>query len=56
MKSAYSAIHDFDWVLISFVVCIIQIVTLCTLRVGNPNNILKLNYSSFLSFNKAPAV
>ena len=36
MKSAYSAIQGFDWVLISCVVRIIQIFRLCTLRVGNP--------------------
>ena len=36
MKSAYSAIKGFDWVLISCVVCIIQIFMICTLRAGNP--------------------
>ena len=33
MKSAYSEIQGFDWVLISCVVCLIQIFRLCTLRV-----------------------
>jgi hypothetical protein len=36
MKSAYSATKGFDWVLISCVVCIIQIFTICTLRAGDP--------------------
>jgi hypothetical protein len=36
MKSAYSAIHGFDWVLVSRVVCFIQIFSICPLRVCNP--------------------
>jgi hypothetical protein len=37
MKSAYSAIQGFDWVLISCVVCIIQIFRIRTLRQGWPS-------------------
>jgi hypothetical protein len=36
MKSAFSAINGFDWVLISCVVCIIQIFRICTLKSSNP--------------------
>jgi hypothetical protein len=42
MKSAYSAIKGFDWVLIYCVVCIIQIFRICTLRVGNPYGYFQL--------------
>ena len=44
MKSAYSAIKGFDWVLISCVVCIIQIFRICTLRAGNPSFSIKPLY------------
>jgi hypothetical protein len=36
MKSAHFAIQGFDWVLVSRVVCIIQIFRICPLRVCNP--------------------
>jgi hypothetical protein len=36
MKSAYFYFHGFDWVLISCVVCIIQIVRIYTLRAVDP--------------------
>ena len=49
MKSAYSAIRGFDWVLISCVVCIIQIFRICTLRAGNPYG--HWNYFSLKSWN-----
>ena len=39
IKSAYSAIYGFDWVLVSRVVCIIQIFTICLLSVCNPYRI-----------------
>ena len=38
MKSAYSTINGFDWVLISCVVYIIQIFRICTLRSGDLYN------------------
>ena len=41
IKSAYSSINGFDSVLISCVVCIIQIFRICTLRAGNPYSLLK---------------
>jgi hypothetical protein len=47
MNSAYSAIKSFDWVLISCVVCIIQIFRICTLRSGNPYNNFSNNLEIF---------
>jgi hypothetical protein len=38
IKSAYSGIQNFDWVLVSRVVCIIQIFRICPLSVCNPYN------------------
>ena len=42
MKSAVSAIQGFDLVLVSRVVCIIQIVTICQLRGPNPHCLKKV--------------
>jgi hypothetical protein len=47
MKSAYSAIKGFDWMLISCFVCIIQIFRICTLRSGNPYSKLRKQFFHF---------
>jgi hypothetical protein len=47
MKSAHSAIQGFDWVPVSRVVCIIQIVTICQLRAPNPYILRKIPQDNF---------
>ena len=48
MKWACSAIQVFGWVLVSRVVCIIQIVTVCQLRALNPYKGSFLNWPYFI--------
>jgi hypothetical protein len=52
MKSAYSTIQGFDWMLVSRVVCINQIVTICQLRALNPYHVLTLlNRKQYILYN-----